>query len=160
MTGQTDGMVRPDMMWLAGQAVLLFTAFVVIPVTDGIAGRIDVDARPVGAVLVVLAVVIGVSAVLRLGRQLVPQPTPVQDGDLIDTGMYRVVRHPIYLAVLIGVAGAVAWWLSIAGLVLLVVAFVFFDRKSTYEERLLAAAYPGYPQYRAKVRWKLVPGVR
>lgn len=149
------------MWWLAGQAVLLLTAFVAVPVTDGIAGRLHIEgARLVGAALFALGVLVGVAAMLRLGRQLVPQPTPVRDGELVEAGMYRVVRHPIYLAVLLAITGAVAWWLSSAGLLLLVVTFVFFDRKSAYEERLLATAYPAYDGYRQRVRWKLVPGLR
>jgi protein-S-isoprenylcysteine O-methyltransferase Ste14 len=154
-------MARADMRWLAGQAVLLVVAFVVIPATDGIAGRLLVTGtRPAGYTIAAAGAIIGVVSMLRLGRQLVPQPTPVQGGELIESGIYGVVRHPIYLAVLLLIAGVVVRSLSLAGLAVLLVAIVFFDRKSAYEETLLTHAYPEYEDYRSRVRWKLVPGVR
>jgi protein-S-isoprenylcysteine O-methyltransferase Ste14 len=154
-------MARADMRWLAGQAVLLVVAFVVIPATDGIAGRLLVTGtRPAGYTIAAAGAIIGVVSMLRLGRQLVPQPTPVQGGELIESGIYGVVRHPIYLAVLLLIAGVVVRSLSLAGLAVLLVAIGFFDRKSAYEETLLTHAYPEYEDYRSRVRWKLVPGVR
>lgn len=154
-------MVRTDLWWLAGQAVLLVLVVLAVPATDGIAGRVHVAGTPVlGVVMAVFGVVTGLLSTVRLGRQLVPQPTPVRGGRLIDSGVYGVVRHPIYLAVLMLIAGVVVRWLSIAGLVLLAIACVFFDRKSAYEETLLTATYPAYEAYRTRVRWKLVPGLR
>lgn len=154
-------MRRADVLWLAGQGVLFLLAFVVLPSTDGLFGRLAVPGeRAVGSVVFGAGIVVGVAAMLRLGRQLVPQPTPVRGGSLIDTGMYGVVRHPIYLAVLLLIAGSVIRVLSIAGLALTAVSAVFFDRKSAYEESLLADAYPEYDAYRRRVRWKLLPGIR
>lgn len=49
---------------------------------------------------------------------------------------------------------------SVAGLLIIAAAAVFFDRRSAYEERLLVATYADYDVYRARVRWKLVPGIR
>jgi len=153
-------MARSDILWLTGQAALLVMAFVVVPATDGVAGRLMIPGtRPAAYLIAAMGAIVGVASVIRLGRQLVPQPTPVRGGHLIDSGIYGVVRHPIYVAVLLLIAGAVVRSLSLAGLLLLAVAFVFFDRKSAYEEMLLAATYPGYEDYRARVRWKLVPGV-
>lgn len=154
-------MARADILWLAGQAALLLVAFVVAPATDGIAGRLMIPGtRPAGYVIAAIGAVVAIASVLRLGRQLVPQPTPVQGGRLIDAGLYRVVRHPIYLGVLLLIAGVLVRSLSLAGLMVLVAAYVFFDRKSAYEETLLTATYPEYERYRERVRWKLVPGVR
>lgn len=154
-------MRRADVLWLAGQGVLFVLAFIVVPRTGGWFGRFDVTGmRPVGWAIFGLGGVIGILAMLRLGRQLVPQPSPVRDGTLIDRGPYAVVRHPIYTAVLLLISGSVLRVFSVAGLLVIVVSAVFFDRKCGYEETLLAAAYPGYDEYRERVRWKLVPGVR
>jgi protein-S-isoprenylcysteine O-methyltransferase Ste14 len=58
------------------------------------------------------------------------------------------------------ISGAVIGVPSLPGAILIVVSGVFFDRKSAYEEALLADAYPGYDDYRRRVRWKLLPGLR
>lgn len=153
-------MTVTDARWLSGQAVLLVAAFVVLPLTDGLAGRVPLPgAAGAGWVLIALAGAVGVAAMLRLGAQLVPQPSPVADGELVRSGLYRFVRHPIYTAVLLAVAGAVLRYASLAGLVLLVAAGVFFDRKAAHEERLLEAAHPQYREYRQQVPARFVPGV-
>lgn len=158
---QTVGMRRSDWWWLSGQGVLFVVAFAVVPATDGIAGRLPVPGRQaVGAAVFGAGVVVGVVSALRLGRQLVPQPSPVRGGALVDRGAYRLVRHPIYLAVLLLITGSVIRSLSVAGLALVAVAFVFFDRKSAHEERMLVDAYPAYRDYQRRVRWKLLPGLR
>lgn len=154
-------MRRADWWWLTGQGVLFVLAFVVVPSTGGLVGRLRVPGTAtVGTVVFATGVVVGLVAAAGLGRQLAPQPSPVRGGTLVDRGLYRVVRHPIYLAVLLLVAGSLVRSLSVAGIVLFVVAFAFFDRKSAYEESLLSATYPGYAQYQQRVRWKLVPGLR
>lgn len=154
-------MRRTDAAWLSGQGLLFTLAFVVIPGTGGGFGRIAVPAaRLIGSAIFLLGAVLGVLSAVRMGRQLAPQPSPVRHGSLIDTGPYAVVRHPIYTAVLLMIAGSVVRVLSLAGLLVTVVSAVFFDRKIAYEEALLADAYPQYPAYQRRVRWKLLPGVR
>ncbi|HEX6255592.1 MAG TPA: isoprenylcysteine carboxylmethyltransferase family protein [Euzebyales bacterium] len=154
-------MRRADVLWLAGQGVLFVLAFVVVPRADGWFGRIGLPAaRPLGWMVFAVGGLITVVAMLQLGRQLAPQPSPVHEGRLIDTGLYGVVRHPIYTGVLLLIAGSVLRVPSLAGALLVVISAVFFDRKIAYEEVLLVEAYDDYDAYRARVRAKLVPGVR
>ena len=47
---------------------------------------------------------------------------------------------------------------SVLGVILAVVLFIFFDRKSRREEAWLMEAYPGYADYRGRVK-KLIPGI-
>lgn len=154
-------MRRADAWWLAGQVVLFVLAFIVLPRTDGWFGRVDVPgARMIGSAVFAIGALVAIIAMLQLGRQLVPQPSPVANGRLIDTGLYGIVRHPIYTGVLLLMAGSVIRVPSLAGLGLIVASVVFFDRKSAYEEALLTTTYPAYDAYQGRVRWKLVPGVR
>lgn len=153
-------MTATDAGWLAGQAVVFVAAFVVLPLTDGLAGRLSLPgSAAAGWLLIALAGGVGVAAMLQLGSQLVPQPSPVADGELVRSGLYRFVRHPIYTAVLLAVAAAVLRYASVAGLVLLVATGLFFDRKAAYEERLLEATYPRYREYRQEVPARFVPRV-
>jgi protein-S-isoprenylcysteine O-methyltransferase Ste14 len=78
---------------------------------------------------------------------------------VIDTGPYALVRHPMYSgAVLYFAAIALSlgsWW----GLALSPVFFVLFSVRAGVEERTLADGLPGYADYLARVRYRLVPGV-
>jgi protein-S-isoprenylcysteine O-methyltransferase Ste14 len=66
------------------------------------------------------------------------------------------VRHPIYTGLILGTLGWSLWRSSLLGVGLAVLLLVFFDLKSRREERWLTEAYPGYPEYRRRVR-KLIP---
>jgi protein-S-isoprenylcysteine O-methyltransferase Ste14 len=78
---------------------------------------------------------------------------------VIDTGPYAFVRHPMYSgAVLYFAAIALqlgSWW----GLIASPVFFVLFSVRAGLEERALASGLPGYADYLARVRYRLVPGV-
>jgi protein-S-isoprenylcysteine O-methyltransferase Ste14 len=86
-------------------------------------------------------------------------PEPKAGGHLVTTGIYRWLRHPIYTAIVLIVAGLVlrkpGLWLAIVGAA--VIAFLF--NKTRFEERLLATRYPQYSEY-CKRSWGLIPGLR
>jgi len=78
---------------------------------------------------------------------------------VIDSGPYAFVRHPMY-------SGAVLYFVAIAlmlgslwGLALTPVFFVLFSIRAGLEERALTGGLPGYADYVARVRYRLVPGV-
>jgi protein-S-isoprenylcysteine O-methyltransferase Ste14 len=78
---------------------------------------------------------------------------------VVTTGPYAVVRHPMY-------AGYVVWLvatpLALGSLPALVPALLIACGilvRTVLEDRTLHAELPGYPEYAAKVRWRLVPGV-
>lgn len=109
-----------------------------------------------GLALGALGLALAMAGLLRLGNNLSVFPHPKPNAALVQTGAYRVVRHPIYAGLIVG---AVGWALLNASLVTLVYAgllFAFFDIKSRREERQLARAFPEYDAYRARVR-KLIP---
>ena len=78
---------------------------------------------------------------------------------VVEHGPYAIVRHPMYLGVLltaIGSGPAVgSWW---AGLVLLPIIPIFI-RRTRLEDRLLHEELPGYREYAQRTRWRIVPGV-
>jgi protein-S-isoprenylcysteine O-methyltransferase Ste14 len=79
---------------------------------------------------------------------------------VISTGPYAIVRHPMYLGVVIMCVGAVlalgSWWtlLVIVLMEMPVLAWRILD-----EEQVLAKDLPGYTDYMHKVRYRLVPHV-
>jgi len=78
---------------------------------------------------------------------------------VIDPGPYAVVRHPMYSGAVLSFAAIAlllgSWW----GLILSPVFFVLFSVRARLEERALASGLPGYADYLARVRYRLVPGV-
>jgi protein-S-isoprenylcysteine O-methyltransferase Ste14 len=79
---------------------------------------------------------------------------------VIDSGPYAVVRHPGYAAgILVMLASGLALcsWIAWAFLVVLSVPFLMY--RVVTEDRVLQAELPGYRDYAAQVRWRLLPGV-
>ena len=82
----------------------------------------------------------------------------VQEGQtVIDTGLYGIVRHPMYTATILmclAIPLVLGSWISFALMLLYPVMILFRIRG---EEALLEAGLPGYREYEAKVRWRLIP---
>jgi len=83
----------------------------------------------------------------------------VKDQKVISTGPYAVVRNPMYSCAAIffvAMAFALGSYWDLIPAVLIMLGFVW---RLSDEENLLAQSLPGYKEYRAKVRWHLIPGI-
>lgn len=78
---------------------------------------------------------------------------------VIDTGPYRFVRHPGYIAALFIFFGMALALGSFWALVPAAVASALLVLRTSWEDRLLRAELAGYDDYARQVRWRLVPGV-
>lgn len=105
-----------------------------------------------GLVVIVLAF-----ASLRGAIQIAPEPKC--GAQLVETGVYKYFRHPIYTGMIFCVIGLFlrqpAMWVAVTAA--LVIILLFF--KARFEEKLLLAVYPGYADYRCRT-WGLFPGLR
>jgi protein-S-isoprenylcysteine O-methyltransferase Ste14 len=111
-----------------------------------------------GVILIPAGILLLATAMIRLGPNLTAVPYPKDDGTLIETGPYRLVRHPIYcgfILIALGWALLVHGWLTVGYAIILL---MFFDIKSRREETWLKAKFPAYGDYQRRVR-KLIPFV-
>lgn len=83
----------------------------------------------------------------------------VGDQKVISTGPYAVVRHPMYAGGLVLFVGSPLALGSYWGILALAAMMPFLIWRLFDEERFLAKNLPGYTEYRAKVRWRLIPRV-
>ena len=114
--------------------------------------------KMIALILFPLGVLIAIVAAIQLKRNLTPLPMPVEHGELIQTGLYAYVRHPIYLGVILM---ALAWFLhtqAVLTLVEFIAVMIFFEVKSRQEEYWMGQVYPEYAEYQRRTA-KLVPRV-
>jgi protein-S-isoprenylcysteine O-methyltransferase Ste14 len=99
-----------------------------------------------------------VAGLVRLGRGLTPLPYPKDGAELVQTGPFALVRHPMYgggLMLALGWALFIQGWLTFGYVAVL---FAFLDVKSRREEEWLAEKFPEYASYQRRV-CKLIPFV-
>lgn len=147
--------------WWAVAQVPLIVLGVFVPDLDGVADdAVGLPLRMLGWGVVAIAILLFIGSVgpLVFRRALTPLPRPAQRASLVTSGLYRLMRHPLYVSMITGMLGWSLIQLSIAGLIYTVAVAVFFDRKAEGEERMLAERYPEYVDYAQRVR-RFIPGV-
>ncbi len=113
----------------------------------------------VGAAIAVIGALFLLTGVIALGHSLTPFPKPRDESSLREGGVFGLVRHPLYGgAILIFLGWSMAS--SPLALVATVVLGLLLELKSRREEAWLVERYDDYEAYRARVRWKFIPGIR
>jgi len=148
----------PRQKWFQGFASLAYLAVFVVAGFDHRAGwsRVPVAAVIAGDALVVLGMFV-VFRVFRANTFTSAVVDVARDQQVVSTGPYAVVRHPMYAGALVMMAGVPvalgSWWalVPVAALVAVIVA------RLLDEESLLVARLPGYAEYRGRVKHRLVP---
>ena len=95
--------------------------------------------------------------VLRENAYLARTIRVEQGQKLVDTGLYGLVRHPMYAATLLLFLSMPLILGSILSLLVMLIYPVLIARRIENEEQVLLRDLPGYEAYRNKVRWRLVP---
>lgn len=152
-------LLERGLIWVLIQLVLL-CGIVLIPRdllglpawSDGI----NIAARLLGGMILFAGLVLVAISALYLGTNLTIFPHPLDDGFLTQSGIYGIVRHPMYAGVILCGWGYGLFVNSTPGLVLSLILTLFFDRKAHFEEARLRAKYPEYDQYQKRVK-KLIP---
>jgi protein-S-isoprenylcysteine O-methyltransferase Ste14 len=113
----------------------------------------------VGDVLCVLGLLLALWARVTLGRNWSASVTFKKGHQLISTGPYALVRHPIYIAVLLMIVGTMIFIGRMKGIIVCAVAISGLWIKLRAEERLMTTHFPTeYPAYKAQTK-ALIPFV-
>ena len=104
------------------------------------------------------ALVLIIKGLIDLGKNLTPLPYPIDNGELVQTGIYGIVRHPLYSGIIFAALGWTIFQFSLSHFIATAILVIFFDIKSRREETWLSDKYPDYSEYRQRVK-KLIPGI-
>lgn len=107
------------------------------------------NADIINLILAGLGVIIIIVSMLQLSRNLSPFPTPKKDSELVVTGLFKYVRHPIYSGILMTTFFLAIYLNSGYKLIIVLLLGTLFYYKSNYEEGELRKKFPGYESYRA-----------
>ena len=139
---------------------LVFLVAVVVLVRLGAFRSHGADADPwrhgLGLALFAIGLGFAIWARVHIGRNWGTPMMQKDEPELVTSGPYRLVRHPIYSGILtagVGTAVALNWlWLTPV-----VLAGVYFLYSATVEERFMAGQFPeAYPKYKRSTKM-LVP---
>lgn len=149
--------------YLVALQFLLLAAFILAPVWPDLGETaLFGDSSPlrwsVLALFWATALALGGFGSHRIREFLTPLPYPVDHNRLVTTGVYGLVRHPLYSSQLFAAFGWAVFALSLSHMVLFVVAFLFFNYKASKEEAWLTEKHPEYIGYARKVK-KFVPWI-
>jgi len=117
--------------------------------------ELSVTAEMVATLLVLFGGAAAVYALLRLGRSFSMMAEARQ---LVTSGPYRFVRHPLYLAEELAVIGMCMQFLSPWTTLILAAQIAFQLRRMHNEEAVLAETFPEYAAYRQRTA-RLLPGI-
>ena len=92
-------------------------------------------------------------------RRLRIMPHPAESAQLLCSGPYRFIRHPMYAGLLVAAAGCVLWDFEFLRLSMWLALVAVLETKSQIEERLLDEKFSGYSAYRQRT-WRFLPGIR
>jgi protein-S-isoprenylcysteine O-methyltransferase Ste14 len=148
--------------WVIAQGVLLLVFALIPPNTPSF---IDLCSSVWVYTSWILTVIFSILAIVFLGRSLfdlghnlTPLPHPRDEGQLVRTGIYGLVRHPMYSGVIYLALAYTSWQMSWVHFVGSIVLFVFFDAKSRKEEVWLTEKFSDYASYSNSVK-KLIPWI-
>jgi protein-S-isoprenylcysteine O-methyltransferase Ste14 len=154
-------------LWDRVLVILLVVSYVgqivFIPLDDF---RLHLAPKP-GEVVSLLGLALYVAGwwIITLAMKVNPFAVPVvrlqeeRHQRVIDTGIYAVVRHPMYSGFVPMVVGPALWLESYVAALLAIVPIGVLALRSLFEERFLKRELKGYDAYTEKVRYRLIPFV-
>lgn len=142
-------------LWIAIVASL-FAAGCVAPIFPGAA--LPAFFYPVGFAALVAGLILRWTSILYLGRYFTVNVAIHRDHKIIDSGPYRLIRHPSYTGALLSLLGLALCFLNAVSFLVAAIPIVcaFLHRISVEESALCAEFGNGYVRYRLHTK-RLIP---
>ena len=107
----------------------------------------------VGYLIIIISFIIMLVAIKDLGRNLSPFPRPKNNSKLVTTGIYRLMRHPMYYSLILISIGVFITKLTIYYLFLSISLGLIIKFKIALEEQFLKNKYANYLLYKNDVKY-------
>ncbi|MBO8219347.1 methyltransferase family protein [Prochlorococcus marinus] len=107
----------------------------------------------VGFLTIIIAFIMLIVAIKDLGRNLSPFPRPVNNSNLVNTGIYRFMRHPMYYSLILISFGFFITKLSFYYLILSISLGLIIKFKIALEEQYLNKKFKNYLLYKNEVKY-------
>lgn len=139
-------------------AALIFIGAFVLAGLDYRYGWTDVPPWLTWAAAVIMLLAYGMYAEVMRENAYLFRTVEVQEGQrVIDTGLYGIVRHPMYTSTVLlylAIPLVLGSWASFCVMLLYPATIVFRIRN---EEAVLTEGLPGYEEYKKRVKYRLIP---
>jgi len=112
--------------------------------------KLSLTIQKIGVLMAVCGGIIITLALLQLNKNLSPFPTPKESASLLQNGLFKYMRHPIYTGIILLFTGYSVSQNSVYKLLISVFLVLLFYLKSNYEEQRLEQKFPDYKQYKKK----------
>lgn len=151
---------RPAQKIASTAVFVVFAAVLAVSALDHRFGWSDVPLPVVVLGNVLVAIGLGLTMLVVEQNSYAAANVTVESGQkVVSTGLYGLVRHPMYFATQILMAGTCLALASYWGLAVLIPCLVVFGFRILDEEKMLNEELTGYREYTEKVRSRLVPFV-
>ena len=101
----------------------------------------------IGLILVFGGILLAFMAIYQIRNSVSAFPSPLPEAQLMTSGVFKLIRHPIYSGILLAGMGYALHTDSLFRMILTALLFILFYFKSSYEEKLLTQKFPGYKEY-------------
>ena len=105
-----------------------------------------------GILIIIIAFIIMLFSIKDLGRNLSPFPRPINNSNLVTTGIYRFMRHPMYYSLILTSFGVFIVKLSVYYLFLSISLGLIIKFKISLEEKYLINKFKNYLNYKNEVK--------
>jgi len=146
-----------------GSIFVVWTAWLVLMALDAVRFRwshVPLWLQVVGAILILLCMYL---AQLTMRENSFAAPVVKIQSErghhVVSSGIYAHIRHPMYAGALLFFVGTpllLGSWYGLAAAPVMAATLVV---RTLFEERMLMAELPGYREYVARVRYRLIPGI-